>query len=97
MRRQLGLRASEIEGDGLARDGQRQSLLVSCPTGRRWPWAMGRHLGAALVHESETCRRILRFGDLVQAPIAKDSGRPSFVIRLRMLQAITASAFCDLR
>jgi hypothetical protein len=29
----------------------------------------------ALVHESETCRRILRFGGLVQAPIAKDSGR----------------------
>ena len=50
----------------------------------------------ALVHESETCRRILRFGDLVQAPIAKDFGRPSSVIRFRMLHAISASASCDL-
>ena len=51
---------------------------------------------ASLVHEAETCRRILRFGGLVQAPIAKDSGRPISSIRLRMLQAIAASASCDL-
>ena len=57
---------------------------------------VNRLLEKALVHESETCRRILGFGGLVQAPIAKDSGRPSSVIRFRMLQAITASASCDL-
>ena len=51
---------------------------------------------AASVHESETRRPILRFSNLVQAPIAKDSGRSSFVIRFRMLHAISASASCDL-
>ena len=30
-----------------------------------------------------------------QPPIAKDSDRPKEIIRFRMLQAITASAFCD--
>jgi len=50
----------------------------------------------ALVHEPERCRRILRFGDLVHAPIAKDSGRSSSVIRFRILHAISASASCDL-
>ena len=57
--------------------------------------ALREQLGA-LVHESETSRRILRFGNLVQASIARDSGRPSSVIRFRMLHAISASASCDL-
>ena len=55
-----------------------------------------RLLFAALKHKSERCRRILRFGNLIQAPIAKDSGRPSSIIRFRILQAINASASYDL-
>ena len=37
----------------------------------------------------------LRFGDLGQTPITKDSGWPSSVVPLRMLHAISASASCD--
>ena len=68
-----------------------RQLGITEQTFYRWKRKFG-----ALVHESERCRRILRFGDLVHAPIAKDSGRPSSIIRFRILQAINASASCDL-
>jgi len=58
--------------------------------------ARRKRRGRALVRESETCRRILLSEGLVQAPIANDTGRPSSVIRFRMLHAISASASCDL-
>ena len=50
----------------------------------------------ALVHESKMRRPILYFEDLHQAPIEKDVGRPSSLIRFRMLHAIIAVASCDL-
>ena len=75
------------------------NLLSFCLRGRVKSCAthkLCRRLPAALVHESERYRRIFRFGNLIQAPIAKDSGRPSSIIRFRILQAINASASCDL-
>ena len=48
----------------------------------------------ALVRESGMGRQ-LPHSYVLQAPIALDAGRPSSVIRFRMLQAIIASASCD--
>ena len=52
-------------------NGWRESLVMVKPA-----TVLAWHRKGALVHESERCRRILRFGDLVHTPIAKDSGRP---------------------
>jgi hypothetical protein len=50
-----------------------------------------KRLRSALLHESNMRRPILWSDDLHQGPIAKDTGRPSAVIRFRMLHAISAS------
>ena len=93
-RRRLAAKAKKVGRKGLSEI----ETLVTPDTLLRWHRQLiaRKYDGRALVHESETCRRILHFEGLVQAPIAKGSGRPSSVIRFRMLHAISASASCDL-
>jgi hypothetical protein len=51
----------------------------------------------ALLHEQETRNRLSPSpNDLHPLLVAKDSGMPIAAIRFRMLQAMTASASCDL-
>ena len=52
--------------------------------GDKGRWCMNRGTATAAPHPG-----------ISQAPIAKDSGLPRAVIRLRMLQAMIASACCD--
>ena len=94
-RERLGLLPSAHPFGPPWREPTRRTALISVAwraTGRS-AW---KRPDAALLQESETSPPFPCSEDFHQAPIAKDSGRPSSVIRFRMLHAISASAACDL-